>query len=35
VAQESNTGFLGLRGRARKFSITNPQQVFPIGENRL
>ena len=25
-------GFLGLRGRARKFSITDPQQVLPLAK---
>jgi hypothetical protein len=28
-------GFLGLRGRARKFSITDPQQVLPLAKVAL
>ena len=28
-------GFLGLRGRARKFSITDPQQVLPLAKFAL
>ena len=32
VGPEVKHGFRGLRGRTRKFSITNPQQVFPLAK---
>src|SRR4029077_73402 len=32
---ESQTRALGLRGRARKFSITDPQEVLPLSKVAL